>query len=50
MTAKDDGIVRTTRNSGQIWSSARAVRCSLKCENERNSYHELQVSHETAGV
>src|SRR5574337_139666 len=31
-------------------SSARAVRCSLKCENERNPYGELQVSHRTAGV
>src|SRR5579864_9386118 len=31
-------------------SSARVVRCALKCANERNPYYWLQVSNETARV
>ena len=43
MTHKDDGIVRTTRNSGVIWSSARVVKCSLKWGNERNPRRLLHI-------
>ena len=43
-----EGIVRTIRNNGAVWSSARALKCSLKWGNERNPYRVLQVSRETA--
>ena len=37
----DDGIVHATCKRGDTWSSARAVRCWLKCHNERNHCHSL---------
>jgi len=44
----DYGIVRTTSNSGVIWSSARVLKRSLKWGNERNPHLALQVSQGTA--
>ena len=44
----DYGIVRTTSNSGTIWSSARILRRALKWGNERNPHAVLQVSQQTA--
>ncbi len=42
-------VIRKDGSTAAAWlSSARAVRCSLKWENERNPYPMLQVSSETA--
>jgi len=43
-----NGIVHTISNNGAIWSSARALKCSLKWGNERNPRCLLQVSDKTA--
>ena len=40
---KDHRLVKS-RYEGAAWlSSARAVRCRLKCHNERNPFHQLQT-------
>jgi len=47
---KDSGIVRTFRNKGVIWSSARTVRRRLKCRNERNPYLMLYIIRDCLAI
>ena len=42
----DSGIVRTLGNKRRIWSSARVVRCPLKCGNERNPCRVLTITRD----
>ena len=39
----DDGIVHAIGNNGTTWSSARAVKCTVKSGNERNPHSVLNV-------